>query len=137
MKLLHDRYWESEVNTEDLYTLLGSSTIVSVSILNRPFLKQKRCLSLDRNKDICLDIFAIRAIYFFSIYFFLFSLIEDYRFGRPGVEFYGQHTIESGENAVTKIIALPNEVSVSLLLYVYNSACWNFTKNHHLFSDFH
>ncbi|KAK9303165.1 hypothetical protein QLX08_005108 [Tetragonisca angustula] len=30
-------------------------------------------------------------------------------FGRPGVEFYGQHTIESGENAVTKIIALPNE----------------------------
>ena len=35
----------------------------------------------------------------------------DYRFGRPGVEFYGQHTIESGENAVTKIIALPNEVS--------------------------
>ncbi|XP_017887723.1 lethal(2) giant larvae protein homolog 1 isoform X6 [Ceratina calcarata] len=30
-------------------------------------------------------------------------------FGRPGVEFYGQHTIESGENAVTRIIALPNE----------------------------
>ncbi|CAL7936360.1 unnamed protein product [Xylocopa violacea] len=30
-------------------------------------------------------------------------------FGRPGVEFYGQHTIESGENAVTKIVALPNE----------------------------
>ncbi|XP_012269374.2 lethal(2) giant larvae protein homolog 1 isoform X3 [Athalia rosae] len=30
-------------------------------------------------------------------------------FGRPGVEFYGQHTTESGENAVTKIIALPNE----------------------------
>ncbi|KAG7211969.1 hypothetical protein KM043_011171 [Ampulex compressa] len=30
-------------------------------------------------------------------------------FGRPGVEFYGQHSIESGENAVTKIIALPNE----------------------------
>ncbi|XP_076386270.1 LLGL domain-containing protein l(2)gl isoform X17 [Megachile rotundata] len=30
-------------------------------------------------------------------------------FGRPGVEFYGQHTIESGEHAVTKIVALPNE----------------------------
>nr|XP_034188505.1 lethal(2) giant larvae protein homolog 1 isoform X14 [Osmia lignaria] len=30
-------------------------------------------------------------------------------FGRPGVEFYGQHSIESGENAVTKIVALPNE----------------------------
>ncbi|XP_076170885.1 LLGL domain-containing protein l(2)gl isoform X6 [Ptiloglossa arizonensis] len=30
-------------------------------------------------------------------------------FGRPGVEFYGQHTIDSGENAVTKIVALPNE----------------------------
>ncbi|XP_046587651.1 lethal(2) giant larvae protein homolog 1 isoform X2 [Neodiprion pinetum] len=30
-------------------------------------------------------------------------------FGRPGVEFYGQHTTESGENAVTKIIAIPNE----------------------------
>ncbi|XP_066592314.1 lethal(2) giant larvae protein homolog 1 isoform X2 [Prorops nasuta] len=30
-------------------------------------------------------------------------------FGRPGVEFYGQHSTESGENAVTKIIALPNE----------------------------
>ncbi|XP_015589197.1 lethal(2) giant larvae protein homolog 1 isoform X2 [Cephus cinctus] len=30
-------------------------------------------------------------------------------FGRPSVEFYGQHTTESGENAVTKIIALPNE----------------------------
>lgn len=31
-------------------------------------------------------------------------------FGRPGVEFYGQHSVESGENAVTKIVALPNEV---------------------------
>ncbi|XP_011873391.1 PREDICTED: lethal(2) giant larvae protein homolog 1 isoform X2 [Vollenhovia emeryi] len=30
-------------------------------------------------------------------------------FGRPGVEFYGQHSVESGENAVTKIVALPNE----------------------------
>ncbi|XP_012284350.1 lethal(2) giant larvae protein homolog 1 isoform X2 [Orussus abietinus] len=30
-------------------------------------------------------------------------------FGRPGVEFYGQHATESGENAVTKIVALPNE----------------------------
>ncbi|XP_033211249.1 lethal(2) giant larvae protein homolog 1 isoform X2 [Belonocnema kinseyi] len=31
-------------------------------------------------------------------------------FGRPGVEFYGHHKNESGEkNAVTKIIALPNE----------------------------
>ncbi|XP_076673089.1 LLGL domain-containing protein l(2)gl isoform X3 [Andrena cerasifolii] len=30
-------------------------------------------------------------------------------FGRPGVEFYGQHSIDSGENAVTKIVALPNE----------------------------
>ncbi|XP_014234240.1 lethal(2) giant larvae protein homolog 1 isoform X2 [Trichogramma pretiosum] len=30
-------------------------------------------------------------------------------FGRPGVEFYGQHSGESGEVAVTKIIALPNE----------------------------
>ncbi|XP_011333953.2 lethal(2) giant larvae protein homolog 1 isoform X3 [Ooceraea biroi] len=30
-------------------------------------------------------------------------------FGRPGVEFYGQHSVESGENAVTKIIALLNE----------------------------
>lgn len=79
----------------------------------------------------CLDIFAISYVYFFSIqFFFLFSLTKDYRFGRPGVEFYGQHTIESGENAVTKIVALPNEVSVILLLllYVYNSACSNFTK---------
>ncbi|KAL6442935.1 hypothetical protein ACFW04_002747 [Cataglyphis niger] len=30
-------------------------------------------------------------------------------FGRPGVEFYGQHSVESGENAVTKIIPLPKE----------------------------
>ncbi|XP_070527899.1 lethal(2) giant larvae protein homolog 1 isoform X4 [Cardiocondyla obscurior] len=30
-------------------------------------------------------------------------------FGKPGVEFYGQHSVESGENAVTKIVALPNE----------------------------
>ncbi|XP_044005271.1 lethal(2) giant larvae protein homolog 1 isoform X2 [Aphidius gifuensis] len=30
-------------------------------------------------------------------------------FGRPGVEFYGLHSTESGENAVTKIIALPNQ----------------------------
>ncbi|CAL1680364.1 unnamed protein product [Lasius platythorax] len=30
-------------------------------------------------------------------------------FGRPGVEFYGQHTVESGENAVTKIVPLPEE----------------------------
>ena len=34
-----------------------------------------------------------------------------YSFGRPGVEFYGQHASESGEIAVTKIIALPNEVN--------------------------
>ncbi|XP_029173116.1 lethal(2) giant larvae protein homolog 1 isoform X2 [Nylanderia fulva] len=30
-------------------------------------------------------------------------------FGRPGVEFYGQHTVDSGENAVTKIVPLPKE----------------------------
>lgn len=30
------------------------------------------------------------------------------------MEFYGQHTIESGENAVTKIVALPNEVSTAI-----------------------
>ncbi|XP_047351124.1 lethal(2) giant larvae protein homolog 1 isoform X5 [Vespa velutina] len=34
-------------------------------------------------------------------------------FGRPGVEFYGQHSSESGENAVTKIVAIPNETFVS------------------------
>lgn len=32
------------------------------------------------------------------------------------MEFYGQHTIESGENAVTKIVALPNEVSATIYL---------------------
>lgn len=32
------------------------------------------------------------------------------------MEFYGQHTIESGENAVTKIVALPNEVSAAIYL---------------------
>ena len=35
------------------------------------------------------------------------------------MEFYGQHTIESGENAVTKIVALPNEVSVARYFYTY------------------
>lgn len=40
------------------------------------------------------------------------KLIEKNSFGRPGVEFYGHHKNESGEkNAVTKIIAVPNEVS--------------------------
>lgn len=42
---------------------------------------------------------------------------DDNRFGRPGVEFYGQHTIDSGENAVTKIVALPNEVSAIFFYY--------------------
>ena len=67
------------------------------------FLKQDRCLFLDKTDDGLL----------FKIKLFNFPwLTYDYRFGRPGVEFYGQHTIESGENAVTKIIALPNEVSI-------------------------
>jgi len=39
-------------------------------------------------------------------------------FGRPGVEFYGQHSVESGENAVTKIVALPNEVRFDALIMI-------------------
>ncbi|XP_018338209.1 PREDICTED: lethal(2) giant larvae protein homolog 1 isoform X3 [Trachymyrmex septentrionalis] len=50
-------------------------------------------------------------------------------FGRPGVEFYGQHSVESGENAVTKIVALPNEGRVVSLCDDNSLHLWEINRN--------
>ncbi|XP_008203812.1 lethal(2) giant larvae protein homolog 1 isoform X3 [Nasonia vitripennis] len=50
-------------------------------------------------------------------------------FGRPGVEFYGQHASESGEIAVTKIIALPNEGRVVSLCDDNSLHLWEINEN--------
>lgn len=49
---------------------------------------------------------------------FVVFLDSNISFGRPGVEFYGQHSVESGENAVTKIVAVPNEVRFDALIMI-------------------
>lgn len=53
---------------------------------------------------------VISTVNIISPFLHLLFLNSSISFGRPGVEFYGQHSVESGESAVTKIIALPNEV---------------------------
>ncbi|XP_057332677.1 lethal(2) giant larvae protein homolog 1-like isoform X2 [Microplitis mediator] len=50
-------------------------------------------------------------------------------FGRPGVEFYGQHSTESGEIAVTKIIPLPNEGRVVSLCDDNSLHLWEINEN--------
>ncbi|XP_015108444.1 lethal(2) giant larvae protein homolog 1 isoform X2 [Diachasma alloeum] len=50
-------------------------------------------------------------------------------FGRPGVEFYGQHSTESGENAVTRIIALPNEGRLVSLCDDNSLHLWEINEN--------
>ncbi|XP_018044647.1 PREDICTED: lethal(2) giant larvae protein homolog 1 isoform X3 [Atta colombica] len=50
-------------------------------------------------------------------------------FGRPGVEFYGQHSVESGENAVTKIVALPNEGRVVSLCDDNSLHLWEINRS--------
>ncbi|XP_043284182.1 lethal(2) giant larvae protein homolog 1 isoform X3 [Venturia canescens] len=50
-------------------------------------------------------------------------------FGRPGVEFYGQHATESGENAVTKIVPLPNEGRVVSLCDDNSLHLWEINEN--------
>ncbi|KAJ8679019.1 hypothetical protein QAD02_014806 [Eretmocerus hayati] len=50
-------------------------------------------------------------------------------FGRPGVEFYGQHASETGEIAVTKIIALPNEGRVVSLCDDNSLHLWEINEN--------
>ncbi|XP_051174479.1 lethal(2) giant larvae protein homolog 1 isoform X1 [Leptopilina boulardi] len=51
-------------------------------------------------------------------------------FGRPGVEFYGHHKNESGEkNAVTKIIALPNEGRLVSLCDENSLHLWEINNN--------
>ncbi|KAK0172994.1 hypothetical protein PV328_006251 [Microctonus aethiopoides] len=50
-------------------------------------------------------------------------------FGRPGVEFYGQHSTESGESAVTKIISLPNEGRVISLCDDNSLHLWEINEN--------
>ncbi|XP_034940539.1 lethal(2) giant larvae protein homolog 1 isoform X2 [Chelonus insularis] len=50
-------------------------------------------------------------------------------FGRPGVEFYGQHATESGENAVTKIIPLPNEGRLVSLCDDNSLHLWEINEN--------
>ena len=57
-------------------------------------------------------------IQYYIIPSFVEFLDSNISFGRPGVEFYGQHSVESGENAVTKIVALPNEVRFDALLVI-------------------
>ncbi|XP_047351120.1 lethal(2) giant larvae protein homolog 1 isoform X1 [Vespa velutina] len=50
-------------------------------------------------------------------------------FGRPGVEFYGQHSSESGENAVTKIVAIPNEGRIVSLCDDNSLHLWEINEN--------
>ncbi|XP_074094128.1 LLGL domain-containing protein l(2)gl isoform X1 [Cotesia typhae] len=50
-------------------------------------------------------------------------------FGRPGVEFYGQHATENGEIAVTKIIPLPNEGRVVSLCDDNSLHLWEINEN--------
>ncbi|KAK2584775.1 hypothetical protein KPH14_007097 [Odynerus spinipes] len=50
-------------------------------------------------------------------------------FGRPGVEFYGQHSSESGDNAVTKIVAIPNEGRIVSLCDDNSLHLWEINEN--------
>lgn len=50
-------------------------------------------------------------------------------FGRPGVEFYGQHSSECGDNAVTKIVAIPNEGRIVSLCDDNSLHLWEINEN--------
>ncbi|XP_011642093.1 protein lethal(2) giant larvae-like [Pogonomyrmex barbatus] len=77
---------------------------------------------------LCISLSHIYTI-LYNPSFLLEFLDSSISFGRPGVEFYGQHSVESGENAVTKIVALPNEGRVVSLCDDNSLHLWEINEN--------